>query len=302
MKSFFIAAALLTTLSVKAQSYLVQESGKLLTIDKQGFVYDLQQNVVPKDIKRQGKTWFIDKEGMTVISANGLVNKKVGLVLPKSIKESGGSWLIGDKAELVIVKSDGIVLSYTEASLTKAKILFTGNNWFVMRAQDKSIKIVTLDLNDGRYYVGEQANMQSRFRLNLENIRFNGNNWFTDSNGTLYVVRTDGGVMSKKEMGVFLGLNSHGGNFFIDVRGGVNVVLDNGFIILPYLPLTFGNLIKTGATIAWNTQGDSFTFAEAPMAADANFQGNEAALTRVQKFAIKQPLEPIDMHSLIEEN
>lgn len=304
MKSIFAALALVTALSAEAQSFLVQESGKLLTIDKQGFIYDLEQTVVPDDIKLKGKNWFITKNNeMTVIGGDGLVTKKVGMALPKSIKASGGSWLVGDKSEFVVVNSDGMVYSYVEPLMNKVKVLAAGANWLVIRARDKSVHILTLDSVNGRYFAASAVMMQQGpLALNINNIRIKGNNWFTDANGILFVVRKDGGIQSKREMGIFLGATSRGGNFFIDVRGGVQVVLDNGFVALPYLPMVFGNMIKSGPNYAWNTQGDFFTFAEAAGPNEQNAATDKQALDRLLRGIIKQPMNmQIDMRSVVQD-
>lgn len=302
MRTIFVAALLLSSLAAHAQSFLLQATGRLLTIDKQGFIYDLQLTVDPESIKEQGKNWFKTKDTLSTISATGLVTEKTGLVLPRSIKAHGGTWLIGNRSEFLVVAEDGMVYSYNEPLMRDVKVVSSGANWLVIRAKDKSFHMVTIDTLHGRYYTtSSMAMAQGPLRLNTGMIRHSGGNWFIDSNGVLFVVRNDGGILSKRELGIFVAVTAKGGNFFIDIRNRVQVILDNGYVALPYLPMVFGSLVKTGAQVAWNTRGDFFTFAEAGAASEANAFSDNAVMDRLLRFIIKQPMnEQVDPRSLAE--
>lgn len=299
MKLLFFAIAFISSFSAFAQSFILQDSGKLMTIDKQGFIYDLGHNVVPDEVRMMGKNWFINKEGLNTVAADGLLYKKSDFVLPRSVKAHGGEWMIGNKSELVVVASSGMVFTYTEPAVNKAKILSAGSNWLVVRSKDKTVRIITIDAVNGRYFIASSDYMQKGpLKLNIFNVRISGGNWFTDSNGTLYVVRADGGIMSKKELGIFLGVNSKGGNFFVDVRGGVQVILENGFVAYPYLPMVFGNMIKSGSNYAWNTNGDFFIFSEKGPSTNNAVDGKDEMDTLLRSI-IKQPLTQIDIRSVV---
>ena len=255
--------------------------------------------MVPEEVRLMGKNWFINKQGLNTVAADGLFYNKAEITLPKSIKGHGGEWMIGDKSELVIVASSGMVFSYTETALNKAKVLSSGSNWLVVRSKDKSVSIITIDSVNGRYFMASSDVIQKGpLRLNLYNVRITGGNWFTDANGTLYVVRADGGLVSKKELGVYLGVNSKGGNFFVDVRGGVQVILDNGFVAYPYLPIVFGDMIKSGSNYAWNTNGDFFIFSETGPSANNAVNGSDEMDTLLRSI-IKQPLTQVDLRSVV---
>ena len=224
------------------------------------------------------------------------------MVLPRSIKATGGSWLIGNRSELVIVASSGAVTVVTEPLMNDVRVLNSGANWLVIRAKDRSIHMVTIDTNNGRHYsISAQALQAGPLALNVNMLRNWGGNWLADSNGILYVVRADGGIMSKRELGIFLAMHSKGGNFFVDIRNRTQVIMDNGYVVLPYLPMTYGTLVKTGSQVAWNTQNDFFTFAETHAPPDADAYSNSAGMERLMRSLIKQPVNvQIDMRSLAE--
>jgi hypothetical protein len=248
----------------------------------------------------RGKNFFVTKEGITTISADGLVFKKPEIQLP-SIKEVGDSWMIGSKGEFIVVASDGMVYSYVEPILNRAKVLVRGGNFLVIRTREDVVHMFTLDTKKGSYYSAESAYFaQERIKLNINNIKGNGYNWLTDANGVLFVVTAQGSVLSKKEIGTFFTITNKGGHFFMDVRGGLQVVLDNGLVVLPYLPIDFGTMVKKGSNYAWNTRGDFFTFAETGAAdgLSANFgtPASDRLLRSIVKFTIEQP----DMRSIPE--
>lgn len=301
MKQFLLALSLLSSTAALAQSYILQDTGRLLTIDRLGNLYDLSQSVQTDRVKNRGKNWIKTKDEMITITETGLVQHKGDLQLPK-IKEQGGSWMIGDNNTLMIVGRDGTVYTTTAPVLDKAKVVTKGDNFVILRNRDRSSSILTFDLTNGNFYVGPNAVMRDQNPgLNLDYIKDNGGNWFTDVNGRLYVVTANGSVMNKRELGAFFGLSGKGGNFFHDSRGGIDVVLDNGLVVLPYLPLDFGGIVKSGPNYGWNTQGDFFTFAESVEPQNALAGSNNDVMDRLLRVVIKKTVEQPDPRTVFED-
>ncbi len=292
MKMTLASLLLFGALQASAQSFLVENDGTLLTIDRKGFLYDLGHSVDPDDVGIRGKNWFDNKGVITTIDMNGLVHAKPEIRLPR-LRVSGGHWAIGSRGEFVVFASNGFVYNYDDSlqMFRRGQVLSSGHNWIVLREGSRGpIQLVTVDVIDGRYFVATPESLQQR-GLNVRNIRVSGGNWFIDSTGVLHAVTRNGGVMSHPEHGNFMRLVSNGGNFFIDSANMTRVVMDNGLVLLPNLPMApyYGAFLRTGSQSGWTMNGTFITFAETIDAADERRLGVNAVFQRVLSNVVRMP-------------
>lgn len=297
MKALLGFALLVSTLSVHAQSYILQMNGTLLTQDAEGRVYDLNQFVNPNNILSRGKNWLVDRQQLvTTISNKGFVFKKTDMKGPKGIKASGDSWFISDKGEMNVVTREGLLFTYNLDQFKKSDVLLAGGNWLTLR-QGSDVSFVTIDTVKGFTYT-LTPQVLAGIGLNPMNIKEKGGNYFVDSAGVLFTVDRSGLVANKKTMGTFAANKKLGSNYLVDSMGGVRVVLDNGWMLLPNLPASMGSINRTGTTHAWDAKGQFFTFAEtAPDTEVTN--SNPAVFSSVLSKLVQLPIEQVDERTLL---
>ena len=297
MKALLGFALLVSTLSVHAQSYVLQMNGTLLTQDAEGRVYDLNQFVNPNNIVGRGKNWLLDRQQLvTTISNKGFVFKKTDMKGPKGIKAYGDSWFISDKGEMNVVTREGLLFTYTLDQFKKSEVLLAGGNWLTLR-EGSQVSFVTIDTVKGFTYT-LTPQVLAGIGLNPMNIKEKGGNYFVDSAGVLFTVDRNGLVSNKKTMGLFAANKKLGSNYLVDAKGGVRVVLDNGWMLLPNLPANMGGLNKTGTTHAWDSKGQFFTFAETAPDAEVS-SSNPAVFNGVLSKLVLQPVEQVDERTLL---
>ena len=62
MKKLLLAFAILTSSVAFGQWMIVMKTGKVLTIDEQGMMYDLSNFILPYQIKEMGGRYLIDED------------------------------------------------------------------------------------------------------------------------------------------------------------------------------------------------------------------------------------------------
>lgn len=287
MKAFLIFLCMLQPLVGKAQSLIIEDDGDLLTIDRMGALYDVRQSVHPREVIASGKNWFIlDSGEINVVSGKGTLNKASFKVTdPRS---SGGHWFTAGRDEIYVTTIDGNVVK-NKQPLARNSIVAKGANWLVVKKNRSEAVLLTMNTAYGSVVVTEGAALNA-LNLNLYNMRATGGNWWIDGRGTLFVVTVYGTVLAKRDQGVFLSLIFTAGNFFISSDGATRAVLDNGSVLMPYLPLTYGSLVHSGDTYAWNMSGEFFTFAETIHPAYATNLSDPKILDKVLRGIVQKPI------------
>jgi hypothetical protein len=297
MKTLIGAIALMTSLSVSAQSFVLQTNGVLLSIDSAAKIYDLNQFVAPTMLLAKGKSWLLDKNQLvTTIDSKGFVYKKTGMKGPKKLKASGGSWFMADNGEMNVVTLDGFFYTYDKEDLFKKGTVEKAGGNFLIIKKDNALSLVTIDTVKGFTYTATPATLTS-LGLNLATVTQIGGNYFVDGAGVIYTVDKNGLIGKKNDMGNFANLKVRGGNYLVDSFGGVRVVLDNGYLLLPNLPKPMGAVTKSGTTHLWDTEGEFFTVAENVADAEVT-SSNPTVFTAVLNKLILQPSEQPDPRTI----
>lgn len=293
MKTLFGIIALTASLSVSAQSFVLQANGVLLSIDAEAKVYDLNQFIMPLNILARGKSWILEKSQLiTTVDAKGFVYKKTGVKGPKELKAKGGAWFLSDKGEMNVVTLDGMYYTYDKEDLfKKGEVVVSGGNFLVIK-KDNVLSMVTIDTVKGFTYTIAPATLTS-LGLNLASIKEVGGNYFVDAAGVLFTVDKTGLIGNKSGMGKFAGLKVKGSNFLVDSFGGVRVVLNNGWMLMPTLPKKMGAITKSGTTHAWDAEGEFFSFAESAPDAEVT-STNATVFSGVLNKLILEPAEQVD--------
>jgi hypothetical protein len=297
MKTLFGIIVLTASLSVSAQSFVLQSNGVLHSIDAEAKVYDLNQFIMPMNILARGKSWILEKSQLiTTVDAKGFVYKKTGMKGPKALKARGGSWFMSDKGEMNVVTLDGMYYTYDKEDLfRKGEVVVSGGNFLVIK-KDNVLSMVTVDTVKGFTYTIAPAVLSS-LGLNLANIKEVGGNYFVDAAGVLFTVDKTGLIGNKSSMGKFSGLKVKGSNYLVDAFGGVRVVLNNGWMLMPNLPKKMGAITKSGTTHAWDAEGEFFSFAESAPDAEVT-STNTTVFAGVLNKLIVEPAEQIDPRTI----
>lgn len=214
MKWLLLSLSLLIGTNSYAQSMMVLNSGKILTIDDQGMLFDLGNFLAPYQIKAMGGRYLIDdNRKLRTVDKNGfLFNKDQEDKVPGNIEYFGENYFISKSGNMFTVDEQGFLF---EAGKEKEfrNILKSGGN-FVIAEKKSLFRKDTLAL----FVITKlgqilEVNVP---KLNLEMVNSAGGYYFTTSTGELFTVSTDGFVYSKKELGKFNSSSLKKGlNYFI---------------------------------------------------------------------------------------
>ena len=210
MRRFLIILVLgnlLSTVSAIAQSMLVLKSGKVLTIDRGGVLYDKGDSVPLNKLKRiskMGGRFMIDQDRTlwTVdVRGNFYRQEKDGRVPPdpEDIIIPGNNFLITKTRNIFIINDQG---SMIEAPAIKdfKKPFSAGGNWFVAEMQAVNEKKYALFVVKGSGAIVEVKVPG----LKPEIISGGGRGFMTGyPQFELFTTSMDGQVFSRKELGRF---------------------------------------------------------------------------------------------------
>lgn len=212
---FGLVAGLTLSTAALAQSYIIRPSGVVLTVDTKGFLYDLNQFILPYMVTVRGGQFYInDKREITTVSEEGFffrIDKKE-FEAPRKVDFSGANYF-SDSKRVWTVDSKGVMNRNSNIKNLK-NIGVTGGKFFTVNPKrDDSIL----------YTINEfgQINRMLIDGLDPAQIRTAGGNWFTTSKGELYSLNQKGDVILYDGDGFEKGARilRVGGNYLVTAKG-----------------------------------------------------------------------------------
>jgi len=213
MKSLLLALAVLTSSLAFGQSMLVMKTGKVLTIDEQGMLFDLGNFVLPYQIKQMGGRYLIDENRkLRTIDRNGLMfSKEEEDKVPVNIEFFGENYFISKFGKMYTIDEQGFMFE-AEKEREFRHVKIKGGTFVIAEKKDEAKKVLALYVVTNLGKIVEVTVPG----LNLELVNYAGGRYFTTSKGEVYTVSVDGYVFSKKDLGRFNGWElKKGGNYFI---------------------------------------------------------------------------------------
>lgn len=227
MKYLLLAFSLLSTKVALSQSIIVLNTGKVLTLDEQGMVYDLGNFLLPYKIKHMGGRYLIDEDRrLRTVDRNGLFyNKEKEDKAPMKIEHFGENYFISKFGKMYTIDEAGFLFE-AEKEREFRNVKLKGGTFVIAEKkveQDKTLALYVVT-NLGR--IVEVSNLP----LDLNQVNYVGGQYFTTSRGELFSVSAEGYVYSKKDLGKFNGYEmKKGGNYFI-VRDALYTVAQSGIV------------------------------------------------------------------------
>lgn len=253
-----IATLIMGSLSTLAfgQSMLVMKTGKVLTIDRQGMVFDLGNFFLPYEIKKMGGRFFIDnKRKLTTVDRNGFMySKEDERKAPINIEHMGDNYIISKWGKIYTIDEQGYYFVLDKEKEFR-KVDIKGGIFFTAEKKIEGEKSKTIYTVDHSGVVTEVKYSG----LNPDFINFAGGQYFTTTRGELFTVSVDGSIYSKKSMGHFNGWEfKRGGNYFI-YRGEIYTIAENGILSNMGAIANYGLITKMGTNFFTTINGKLFT-------------------------------------------
>ena len=256
MKKLLMAFAIFTSSVAFAQSMIVMKTGKVLTIDEQGMMYDLGNFILPYQIKQMGGRYLIDEDRkLRTVDHNGFMYAKDNEEkAPVNVEYYGENYFISKFGKMFAFDEQGFLFKgERESEFRNVKI--HGGNFVVAEKRDGLKKVLAL-------YIVTKLGQTVELNvpgLNLEHINYAGGNYFTTTKGTLYTVSGDGFVFSKMDMGKFNGWElKKGGNFFI-AHNSIYSVSQSGMLMSVATASDIGAVKHFGTNFFVTQDGRLFT-------------------------------------------
>lgn len=249
MRKLLLGAIALLSVNAYSQSYLVLNSGVTLTTDSQGFVYDMNNFVLPYNVKGNGGNFILEDKTLVTIDAQGLFYRNETKV--KKIKGSGLNYFVSEgtfgSTKLFTIDDNGFAYELDAEGIKLRDIKIFGGNYFVEGGN------LTIIRSDGTYKTVQVAG------LDLDRIRGFAGNYFISEAGQFFTLTSEGII--KTFYKGFKQIKKAGGNYFIDDRGFVNTISAQGELITPVLPYGFNvkKLVSYGANYMIDSDGLIFT-------------------------------------------
>ena len=253
MKKLFVLAALSFSLNTLAQSYMMLGSGVVLTVDKQGQVFDLNHFILPYKVTLTGGQFLAEEDRFVTIDDKGFLYRKEEKV-PKNILAKGLNYIISERGRLTTIDNAGFFYEYDKESIFKKTRMF-GGNFFLVDADEKKGLVDLYTINSkGNFFKINVPNLNPAF------ITVAGGRYFQSRNGVVSTVSKDGFVFSKPDIKVDA-IKKMGGNFFIDTNNLIFTVSEDGLLLLPLIPdgLEISSLTKIGNNYFIDGRGKLFT-------------------------------------------
>jgi len=238
MKKLLITAIALISFNSFSQTFMALNNGVILTVDKNGFVYDFNHFFLPYKISDVGGSYLIEDEKLVTIDENGLLYRKDQKV--KKIEIHGANYFIDDSDELYTINSKGFVFKYKDDEFDRVEAI--GGNFFTNYSdrKEKDLQLYVID-NAGSVFKLQVTGLDPR------EINHAGGNYFITNSKQLFSVSTAGIVMAHPEVKVGF-VKKRGGNFFIDSNGILFAITTDGKVTQPPVPTTFnvGSIKQVG--------------------------------------------------------
>lgn len=254
MKNLLLGLVTVFSLSSFAQSYMIMDSGAVLTTDAAGFVYDFGHTSMPHKITLKGGQYFVEENSIiATIDENGNLYRKYE-VIPDVILGKGVNYFLSNMGELYTIDSKGVVHLTVDESLKRA--INFGGNYFTVAADDAN-KTVEL------FIVGKDGTHMKAVlpeTLKMKDVIAFGGSYFMTNRGLLYTVAADGNLLSHPTMRIGI-LQKRGGNYFTDSTGMFYTVAETGLLIAPALPISLkvSNVVKHGTNYFVDLSGRLFS-------------------------------------------
>lgn len=253
MKKLLALAAFSFSLSSFAQSYMILGSGVVLTVDKQGQVFDLSHFVLPYKVTLTGGQFLAEDERYITIDEKGFLYRKDEKT-PKNILGKGLNYVLTEKGRLTTIDDAGFFYEYDKESLFKKARSF-GGNFFLVDADEKKALVDLYTINaKGNFFKMNVAG------LNPAMITTVGGRYFQTRDGIVSTISKEGFVFAKNEMKI-AAIKKMGGNFFIDANNLIYTISDQGLLLLPAIPsdLEISTVTKLGNNYFIDSKGKLYT-------------------------------------------
>lgn len=249
MKKLLLGALALLSLNAYSQSYVVLNSGITLTTDSNGYIYDMNNFVLPYKVKGRGGNFLLEDKNLVTIDANGFLYRKETNV--KKIRGSGLNYFI------------------SEASFGSGKLYTIDDKGFFYELSPEGGKLKDVSIFGGNYYVREgemtiirRDGTYKTIRLegiNLNKIQAFAGSYFISEIGQFFTVTDEGQIKTFQKN--FKQITKAGGNYFIDDRGFINTITATGDLKTPVLPygLNVKSLTLFGVNYMIDSSGKIFT-------------------------------------------
>ena len=268
MKGLIAALAIAVSSMAFAQSMLVLNTGKVLTINDQGMLFDLGNFLLPYEIKEMGGRYIIDKDRkLRTVDQNGvLYSKEREDKVPNNVEFFGDNYFISKKGLLYTIDENGFLYEVEKEKAYK-DIKHKGGNFFISEKKVEKKKTLALFVVNNSGQVAEM-NVPG---LNLEKVNYVGGRYFTTTAAELFTVSHDGFVYSKKSVGAFRGSDmKKGGNYFI-LRGNVHTVSDSGIVTNYGSVQSYGYAKHYGTNFFISPDGKLYTISSSGVIKNVNF-------------------------------
>jgi|GEM_PF-809221 len=256
MKSLLLALTILTSTLTFGQSMIVLKTGKVLTIDEQGMLYDLGNFLLPYQIKQMGGRYVIDdNRKLRTVDRNGLMfSKEEEDKVPVNIDFFGENHFITKFGKVFTFDEQGFFFESDKESEFR-NIKNNGGNFFVAEKRIERKKVLAFYVINNLGQIVE-VNVPG---LDLENIYNTGGQYFSTSKGELFTVSSDGYVYSKLSMGTFKGWElKKGGNYFI-AHNSVYSISQSGLLMSVASASDIGAVKHFGTNFFITQDGRLFT-------------------------------------------
>lgn len=231
-----------------SQSYFVLESGITLSVDVNGYVYDLGHYTPLSRMTAKGGQFLVEDTNILVtVDSQGVLYRKYE-IMPKHFISKGMNYFINEIGSLFTIDQDGVVHLIEQNSEVQGARKF-GGNFFIT---DKN-EIIVIDPS------GALIN-QIVEGVEVDDVLLVGGQYFMTNRGALYTLSRDGKIVSPTEERVGP-VTKKGGNYFIDSFGHLYTISQDGILKLPSLPLTLkvSSISKLGSNYFIDTEGKLFT-------------------------------------------
>ncbi|MBA2404955.1 MAG: hypothetical protein H0V66_09310 [Bdellovibrionales bacterium] len=256
MKRLLLALTILTSSVAFGQSMIVMKTGKVLTIDEQGMLYDLSNFLLPYQIKQMGGRYLIDEDRkLRTIDRNGLMySKEKEDKVPVNIEYYGENYFISKFGKMFTFDEQGFLFE-AEKEREFRNVVHKGGNFVIAEKRVEMKKVLALYVVTNLGKIVEVTVPG----LNLEYVNYVGGQYFTTTKGVIYTVSGDGFVFSKADMGKFNGWQlKKGGNYFI-VQDSVYSVAQNGILMSVASATDIGAIKHFGTNFFITQSGRLFT-------------------------------------------
>lgn len=236
-----LMAGLLIGTAVHAQSYMVRTNGVVLTVDEKGFVYDLNQFILPYMITAKGGMFYVsDKRVITTVDEKGFFYRldPRQYEAPRKVEHVGYNYFLEGNGRVWSFDRNGLP-TVGERNWDYRKPLYVGGKFFVVEGGRREPAILVVINDQGAVTPTQVA------ELDPAKITDSGTNWFVDSKRRLFTLNADGQVGQALGVGPVGNILAKGGNFLV-MDGKLLTVTEDARVNDAGSVARFGTIAKLG--------------------------------------------------------